>query len=122
VVEADDLAGLADDVAPAQRHRGLDADPCSHGGREHLLLVGPGLLLEPLAARHGDHTSGNALPLQGFPCLHGERDLGPGPDQDHVWCAVRGLDEHVGSLGDAGGLRELLAVEDGQRLPGQRQR
>src|SRR6476646_10166257 len=40
VVDADDAPGVADVVAPAERHRGLDADPRTHRGREHLVAVG----------------------------------------------------------------------------------
>src|SRR4051812_14120060 len=36
VVQADDPAGVADEVAPAHRHGGLDADPRPDRGREHL--------------------------------------------------------------------------------------
>ena len=52
VVQADDPAGVADELAPAHRHAGLDADPGADRGRQHLVAVGLVLLGEPLDAGH----------------------------------------------------------------------
>src|SRR5687768_4852605 len=40
VFETDDLARVADELAPARRDGGLDAHPCAHSRREDLLAVG----------------------------------------------------------------------------------
>src|ERR1051326_955061 len=64
VLEAHRLARVADELPPAERHAGLDADPGPDRGRQHLLLVGGVLLGEPLDAGHGDHPGGRARLLQ----------------------------------------------------------
>ena len=56
VLERDDPAVVADDLAPALRDAGLDRDPGLHGRRDHGLAVGRLLGVEPLPARHRDHA------------------------------------------------------------------
>jgi len=105
VVDGDDLAGVADDLAPAQGDARLDGDP-GGAGRQHLLPVGGVLLGEPLQAGGGDHPGGGALLLEDLPGGHGHADLGAGGDQDDL--GGRLVPIGVGGLGqDVGAARQV---------------
>src|SRR4051795_1509793 len=58
MVDCDDLAAVADDLAPTLRDAGLDAHPRLDVGRQDLLLVGRRLGVEPLDAGHRDDPHG----------------------------------------------------------------
>src|SRR5699024_7285618 len=60
VLQAHRHTGVADVLAPAQGHTGLDGDPSTHRGGQDLLAVALALGLEPLHTRHRDHTGGGA--------------------------------------------------------------
>src|SRR5262245_3092191 len=55
VIQADDLARVADQPVPGHRHRRLDRDPGPDRRRQYLVSVGLLLRVEPLQARHRDH-------------------------------------------------------------------
>ena len=84
VVERDDAAVVADDLAPALRDAGLDRDPRLHGRRDHRLAVGRLLGVEPLPARHRHDAGPDAVGREQLAGLDGELDLGAGADQDDV--------------------------------------
>ena len=100
VLEAHGAAGVADDVAPAERHAGLDRDTGAHGRRDDGVAVGDVLLLEPLAARHGDDASLDAVGGQRLAGLDGELDLRAGGDEHDVGLTVR-VEQHVCAAGHA---------------------
>ena len=110
MVDGDDLAGVADDLAPAQGDARLDGD-LGGAGRQHPVPVGGVLLGEPLQAGGGDHPGGGALLLEDLPGGHGHADLGAGGDQDDLGgrlapIGVGGLGQDVGAAAHAlgGGL------------------
>ena len=124
VVDADDPAGVADDLAPAAGDPGLDADPRLDGRRDDRVAVGLVLLVEPLPARHRDHP--------GRDVLGGQQRRRPRPrtaprtrcrSRSRRGCRPRHVLEHVGALGHLGGVGEAVAAarHDRQRLPAQQQ-
>src|SRR5687768_4508381 len=112
VGEADDPAGVADELAPAHGDAGLDAHPGADRRGEHLVLVGLVLVGEPLDARHGDDPGGDAVGLE--PLAGGDRDLhlGAGAHEDHLGAAVRRVGQDVGAARHALGGAEGAPVED----------
>ena len=118
VADADDPAGVADDVPPARADAGFDADPGQDVRRDDRVAVGLILLVEPLPAGHRDHPGGDAVGGQLFLGRDGVLHLGSGADQDHVGGAL-GVLQHVRALGHPGGVGEsvLAARHDGQVLP-----
>src|SRR6478752_8920782 len=124
VVDRDDPAAVADVLAPALLHAGLDRDARLDDGRDHAVAVGLVLVLEPLHARHRHDPGLDALLGELGACLDGQLDLGPGGDQHHVGRAALGVEQHVATAVHVAGLREafLATREDRHVLPGQRER
>src|SRR5665647_701682 len=112
VVNADDAAGVPDDVAPTQWHCSLDTHAGPDVRGEDLVAIALVLIVEPLAARHRHDPGRNPLGLKGLACCNGDADLGASGDQDHCRTGVRGaLGQDVGAVGGAFGRREGLAVQ-----------
>ena len=122
VVDADDLSGVADDVAPAAGDAGLDADAGSDRGGDDRVAVGVVLLVEPFPAGHGHDAGGDPVGRQELGGGDGVLDLGAGADEDDVGRPV-GVEEDVAAPADVAGVGEAVgaARHDGQRLPAQQQ-
>ena len=114
VVDGHDLAGFADPLAPALLDGRLDADARLDLGRQDLLPVRVGLVLEPLHARHRHHAGGRAFGLEALARLQRQLDLRAGCDEDHLGPPGGSLFQDVAALT---GVRDLDRVEDPEVLP-----
>ena len=85
---ADGLGGV---LGPAEGGTGFDGDGLgAHGSRQDRVLVGGGLALEGLPARHGDDANLLALGFEFGASLAREFKLGTGTDEDDVASLARG--------------------------------
>lgn len=115
LVDADGNAAVQV-LGPAHGAAGLHRHASSHALGQHGLLVGLGLLVEQLPARHGHDANLLALALQLLGGLNGEHKLGAGADQDAVGGALTAVHD-VRALGgalDGGGVHvgHALAGQD----------
>ena len=120
VLDRDDPAVVADDLAPALGDAGLDGDPRLDGQGDDGLAVRRVLLVEPLAARHRHHAGPPLLGEAGSR-LDGELHLRAGADQHHVGEAAVGVQQDMPAAVDVGRVGEplLAAREDRHVLAGQ---
>jgi len=83
MIDADDLAVVADEGSPGQRYPCFDGDPGCDIRWQHRVAVLGRLLEEPLLTRHRDHSGSGAAPGQ----LYG------GPDSELLarWNRIRAI-------------------------------
>ena len=81
-----DLAVKSDVFVPAIWNTGLDGDPVTAVGRQHLFSVGRLLGIEHRGGGHGDNTDFMAVVIQGTRRFQGEVDFRSGGQENEFRC------------------------------------
>ena len=121
MLDRDRPAVVADPLAPAELDARLDREPRLHTGRQDLLAVLGGLILEQLPARHRDDAHRSPVGSDLAPRLECQSDLGARPDQDQVGRGRR-LPQGVRAALDERRRSQVGAVERWHLLARERER